>query len=363
MGVNIVDDENKQECVVTKIKSIFMLGLLPLLFWSCASTGTSSQYEDLTEVAVEGRQLLVNGEPFQIQGVCWNPVAKGDTHPEGVDFTGFMEKDIPLMKAAGINTVRTYEPITDMAVLDYLYENGIYVINSVFNAAVTTDDAVVEVVKKVQNHPAILMYSVGNEWNYNKLYSNLGTFEVLERLSTVTELIKKHDPSRPVATVYGVWGADLPSSDLVDFLEGIDVWGINMYAGLGFERLFPTWKERFEFPMFLAEYGADAWNANWGDEDLEAQAEAVAALTQLLLDNSTAADPENVTLGGTVFEWADEWWKDGTGHPKVHDRGGLAPGGGPHPDGVFNEEYWGIVDIDRNPRPAYFELQKLYTDQ
>jgi len=61
-----------------------------------------------------------------------------------------------------------------------------------------------------------------------------------------------------------------------------------------------------------------------------------------------------------VFEFFFEWWKDPSGSPSLHDVGGNAPGGGPFPDQVFNEEWWGLVDIERSTRPAYDSLRQVF---
>ncbi|WP_437623590.1 hypothetical protein [Sorangium sp. So ce1151] len=135
---------------------------------------------------------------------------------------------------------------------------------------------------------------------------------------------------------------------------------MNVYRGLGFGELFEDWAARSGKPFYVSEYGADAWNANIGAVDTESQAEAVWALTQLIWDNGSAHTADGTCAGGTVFEWADEWWKDAEGSASAHDVGGIAPGGGPHPDQTFNEEWWGIVDIDRTPRPAYDELARVF---
>ena len=44
-------------------------------------------------IELSGRQLLVDGQPLQLRGVCWNPVPVGAVHPEGLDFAGFAALD------------------------------------------------------------------------------------------------------------------------------------------------------------------------------------------------------------------------------------------------------------------------------
>ncbi|MEN0063949.1 MAG: hypothetical protein AAGA48_17480 [Myxococcota bacterium] len=317
------------------------------------SIDTGTPLPAATAVTVSGRTIEVNGTPFLVRGVCWNPVARGDVHPADLDFAGFVNLDAPLMAKAGLNVVRTYEPITDRAVLDTLYANRIYVMNTVYPNGFAPVESVDGLVAAVQDHPAVLGWVVGNEWNYNGIYSSLSFEEARDRVEAVAARLQTLD-DKPVITIYG----ELPPSDVLSAIPSVDIWGINAYRGIGFGSLFTDWAAISTKPMFLGEYGADAWDATQNQENEAAQAEATAALTGLILAQSTLSG--GVVSGGTIFEWADEWWKDVNGDPAVHDTGGIAPGGGPHPDATFNEEWWGIVDIDRNPRSAYFELQKLY---
>lgn len=328
-------------------------------------TGTSTTSEtdsgtDRTAVAVEGRRLEVNGVPFHVQGVCWHPVAKGHTQETGLDYDGFSQVDVSLMKAAGINTVRTYSLVDSKEVLDRLYQAGIFIINTVYGYGGADVDTAVHRAAGIKNHPAILMWAIGNEWNYNHLYDESLDFpSALKRVGEVAAAMKALDDGHPIATVYG----GVPDKQTLERLPDIDVWGINYYNGLSFGNTFALWRSRSSKPMFFAEYGADAYNSTDGFVDLAAQSQAVKTLTQLMMAESSKDNVENVCIGGTIFEWCDEWWKDftdGNGGPAVHDTGGAAPGGGPYPDAVFNEEYWGIVDIERRPRPAYHALAEIY---
>mmetsp|Transcript_100100 Transcript_100100/g.278913 ORF Transcript_100100/g.278913 Transcript_100100/m.278913 type:complete len:437 (+) Transcript_100100:45-1355(+) len=309
-----------------------------------------------SKVTVEGRRLLVNGVPVHLKGVNWNPVPRGLRGPRGLHFRESVDKDAGMMAEIGVNAVRTYEPITDRYVLDTLWRHGIWVANTVYSWGGHNPSKAAEAVLAAKDHPAILMWVIGNEWNYNKLYfQGFSDNDVVSRIREACRIIKENDRSHLVATVYG----HLPDAEVLRNLPEIDVWGLNVYSGISLGSIFDEWKARSQKPMFLGEYGADAYNTNIHAEDEDSQAKATTMLTQEIMAHSSVANPEGTCVGGFIFEFADEWWKDARGSDSEQDVGGIAPGQGPYPDMTFNEEYWGLVREDRTPRSAYFAYGKV----
>lgn len=305
-------------------------------------------------IQVRGRQVLVDGKPIHLKGVAWNPIPQGGRHPQNLDFASVVAQDAELLARAGVNIVRTYEPITDLVVLDKLWEHKIWVMNGLYNWGGASVDSVIGKVNSVKHHPALLMWSIGNEWNFNGLYVGMAYWDAVARLREVAKKVKSLDQEHPVACIYGEIGG---IHDVAEHMPEVDVWGINAYRGISFGGLFDDYKGLMTKPLFLGEYGADAYNALAGSEDQESQAKATKALTEEIVEHSSITG--GVCIGGFVFEFADEWWKDGAGSPAVHDVGGVAPGGGPYPDMTFNEEWWGLVGIDRTPRKAYWALRSV----
>ena len=66
-----------------------------------------------------------------------------------------------------------------------------------------------------------------------------------------------------------------------------------------------------------------------------------------------------------MFEFNDEWWKSSDGSPFVHDTTGYYADWNPaaYPDSFANEEWFGIVTIDRDRRDVYFTLKSDFLVQ
>lgn len=329
------------------------------------SSSTTDHNNDVPNIAVRDGALVSRGTVFDMKGICWNPIPKGEPHPAGLAFLtdgpaynlDFIERDLQLITEAGFNTIRPYKVITDNKVLDLIDTYGLKTIVPIFIHHQTSLEEVEAVVALLKDHPTTLIWEIGNEWNYNNFYNPDGNYE--QSVSSIHEVItaiRSIDWQIPISTNYG----EIPSKELANEL-GVDLWGLNIYRADDFGDAFEKWQTVSDKPIYIGEYGADAIDNRNGDARYspEDQAYAVEKLTSQII-SQYASQGRGPLIGGALFEFSDEWWKDGSGLPSEHDKGGVAPGGGPYPDLEFNEEWWGIVDINRNPRPAYHSIKSIY---
>ncbi len=142
-------------------------------------------------------------------------------------------------------------------------------------------------------------------------------------------------------------------------LSYMDLWATNIYEW-DFSGSMAAYRTRSQKPIVFTEWGIDALDDRTKREYEDVQASFDSTnWTQII----AAGD---VCVGGTVFEFTDEWWK--AGDPSSHDFGGYSTTR--HPDGYSNEEWWGVIavtpDIDNDgfdewrPRKVFYTLQRLW---
>ncbi len=334
-----------------KKRSKLIGALTLLLVSSIISFCTPSKF---AEVKISGRKIVVNKDAYIIKGVCYHPVPRGSDQR---DF-GNLEQDLELMVDAGINTIRVYEPIDDREVLDKIHAAGIKVIVGFgYNQGGKYDivsGTFIDYVNKYKEHGAILLWELGNEYNYHPEWFEGDIKNWYSALNNAADLIHKNDINHPVTTAHG----ELPDTLALSSCPNIDVWGMNVYRWDNPEEIFSQWEAISSKPMYLSEAGGDSYMTIDRDEykkgvNEKAQADANAKILESVFNNI------GVSSGVTLFSFTDGWWK--AGNNDIQEVGGWAPNstGVPY-DGTPNEEYWGIVDIDRNKKLTFNLVKQKY---
>ncbi|MGJ8547953.1 glycoside hydrolase family 2 TIM barrel-domain containing protein [Winogradskyella wichelsiae] len=345
------------------MKKFLIITLVLIAFVSCKNETKRipEPIDDVVSVtdvvSVSERQLLLNDETYLIKGICYHPVPKGS--PNKRDFST-LTQDLDLMVKAGINTIRVYAPISDEKVLDEIAEAGIKVIMGFGYKQDGHYDiysgTFIDLVNKFKNHKAILMWELGNEYNYHPEWFEGDIKNWYNAMNTAAGIIHQNDSSHPVTTAHG----DLPNELARSLSPNIDVWGMNVYRSIRPETIFEQWKEVSTKPMYLSETGADSYMQIANEGYAQGVNEKAQADATTIILNKTFAD-QDVCSGVTLFSFTDGWWK--AGNDDVQDTGGTAPNSTGVPfDGSPNEEFWGIVDIDRNKKEVYTVVKDIYTN-
>ncbi|MDD5565987.1 MAG: glycoside hydrolase family 2 TIM barrel-domain containing protein [Candidatus Omnitrophica bacterium] len=402
-------------------KRLKALCILCSLFCACAVLSGAARpltHKVYIKTLNAGRyQLMVNNRPYIVRGVCYNPIPIGKNHE--YDWWSDAHKpwmvDGKRMKEMGINTVRIYQAGEDpekvKAVIRDLYDNyGIRVIlghwlgfweypcpfygHKDFRDRVKQQ--VLDMVNLYKDEPGILMWILGNENNYSCLnmvrpWSNdeidnepdpqkQKKMRATIYYSFVNELagqIHAIDPNHPVALGNGeLIGLDVANEVCPD----VDLVACIIYRGKTFGNLFNSLKATFDKPILLSEFGADCYDAYLGQEDQNMQAFFLQSQWRQIYDNvANSKKGAGNCIGGTMFEWTDEWWKHSESDPEswlVHDTESNWTNGSYYFDikakgnKNMNEEWFGIVALSntekeegidaRIPRKAYYVIREFW---
>ena len=286
-------------------------------------------------VYVEDRKIFVDDQEYRINGICY---ARGEGNGENSGYT--FNDDIPLLVDANINTIRTYAAITNSVELNAFANAGIKVI------MMLNENSYTWYVNQYKNHPAILMWEFGNEFNYHPEWFGNNIQNWYNVLENCASTVKSIDPNHPVSTGHG----DVPNAQALNSCPSVDVWGMNVYRWLSPDSAIDELAAQTDKAMYISEAGADSFNSNSNSENQAQQAQATEIILNAIIEKS------DLCAGVTLFEFCDEWWK--AGNPNQQDIGGFV-NAIPY-DNYANEEYWGIVTRDREPKQSYYVVKDIY---
>jgi len=298
----------------------------------------------------EGYQFFRNGEPFFIQG------AGGDSY--------FKE-----LAEIGGNTVRLYDTLNLQNKLDEAQKYNLAVIvdlplyrfETAYNPYLIKEDvtllkeSIKSIVKKHKNHPALLMWNLGNEIQYpvvlqkNRIATNMDDvaeiFKVLfqrkkfiKTFNELIEFIHTEDPNHPVTTSVATNKFWKKLLNIRVYSPGIDVIGYNIFAPP--QKIKPQLEKLAKFihmkPFYISEWGMEG---PWAQEKTawEAPIETTSTNkgTQYKDNYLIFKNHYSESLGTAVFYWGQK-------QERTHT-------------------WFNIFDEHGRKSQVYYELQKFWS--
>lgn len=208
------------------------------------------------DVTISGRQILNDGKRFDVRGATGNG-------------------PLPMLAALGATTVRTYGEDPG-PILDAAERAGLKVIVGLWvgqprQGADYGDRAFVErqlaelqaMVEKYRNHPALLMWGIGNEVEVELADDS----RVWPAIKQVAQMVRRIDPAHPTMGVLAETGSDKVRK-LIAQAPSIQVLGLNSYGDALYSAASRARAQGWEGPIVVTELGAlgqwQAAQAPWG---------------------------------------------------------------------------------------------------
>ena len=285
----------------------------------------------IRKVEVRGTQLLLNGRPIRLFGAN-----RHSDHPRFglIEPQEVVEQDMGLMLESNMRFMRIGHHAQAVALLDYADRHGILLVEEAANWQLNPaemDDPDIgrlwqqqmrEMVERDWNHPSIIAWSVGNEYDSHTPSGVRWTREAMAFTRGVdsTRLLTfaSNKDARPQ-----VKGPQDEASFLSDFVC-LNIYG-NHTGRL--DHAHSLWPDK---PIFVSEFG------RMGDEGLE-DVKRVANLTAAI----EAMKARPYVIGGGIWAFSDYRSR----HP------GTPPSG---------YRPWGVITPDRERRASFEAVKKMF---
>jgi GT2 family glycosyltransferase len=284
----------------------------------------------LPPIQVRGKFFFEGERKFFIKGVTYGPFGPG-SHGAQFPEREVAACDFALMRELGANTLRVFT-VPPLWLLDMAADAGLRVLAGIPWAQHVTflDDknirreiqqTVVEAVRGMARHRAILAYLIGNEIPPDMVRWH-GADRVREFLKGLVAMVRKADPDRLVSY------ANFPSTEYltVDFTDFL-CFNVYLHEEAPFRRYLSRLHNlAVDRPLVLTEFGIDSMR-----EGKDEQARILSWQLRTAFAMGVA--------GTFVFAWTDEWF---TGGHQIDDWA------------------FGVVDRAREQKPAFAAVRERY---
>jgi hypothetical protein len=241
--------------------------------------------------------LTADKKPFFVKG------AGGDSH-------------LDVLRQCGGNTIRTWDTVNLQQILDSAAHQhlkvmvGIYIVDPLKDDSFYEDTiqvnsqyrSIKKIIDTYKNHPALLMWCVGNELN---LPNSPFAFDFYNAYNGIIDMIHENDISHPVTTA--IWNFSRIAIINLRLRTNVDILSFNIYSNIGvFKQEIKDMTWFWNGPYLLSEWGIDGpWEGTahtvWGAYLEPTSTKKAEIYAKRYLLDMPFDDPR--FLGSFVFYW------------------------------------------------------------
>jgi len=307
----------------------------------------------------------LNGIPTKILGVCLH-------HDLGALGAAVnvraMERQLEIMKAMGVNAIRTAHNPPAPEFLDLCDEMGFLVMDEAFDMWAKKKNKndyhlnfpewhkrdLEDMILRDRNHPSIILWSIGNE--IREQFDSTGVALTKELVATVKNL----DQSRPVISALTETDA---KKNFIYQANALDIYGLNYN-----HKLYKDWPKNYPGVKFLATETTSALETRGFYDTAD-------TIRRWPRDGKTKFTEGNAAWSASAYDNVSAYWGS------THEETWKAAKKYNHVSGLFvwtgfdylgeplpypwpaRSSYFGIVDLAGFPKDSYYMYQSEWTDK